>query len=56
MNQLDFDLSSINQSELQTLKHYFDGICTDLTLYMQLFGQEEHVTELSELPRDIASL
>ncbi|WP_110641954.1 hypothetical protein [Salinicola sp. CPA57] len=48
MNQLDFDLSSISQSELQTLKHYFSGICTDLTLYMQLFGQEEHVAELNK--------
>ncbi|NRQ41580.1 hypothetical protein HRH59_03230 [Rheinheimera sp. YQF-2] len=48
MNQLDFDLSSINQSELKTLKHYFSGICTDLTLYMQLFGQEEHVAELNK--------
>jgi hypothetical protein len=48
MNQLDFDLASINPSELQTLKHYFSGICTDLTLYMQLFVQEEHVAELNK--------
>lgn len=48
LNQLDFDLSSISQSELQTLRHYFSGICTDLTLYMQLFGQEEHVAELNK--------
>lgn len=48
MNQIDFDLSSISQSELKTLKNYFAGICTDLTLYMQLFGQEEHVCELEK--------
>ncbi|NKF52734.1 hypothetical protein G3R49_19440 [Shewanella sp. WXL01] len=48
MNQIDFSLSDINQNELQALKQYFTGICTDLTLYMQLFSQEANITELNK--------
>lgn len=48
MNQIDFDLAHINKNDLAVLKRYFSDICTDLSLYMQLFSYEEHLIELNK--------
>lgn len=48
MSKLDFDLTAIDQNELQALKNYFSNICTDLTLYMQLFANKNHIEELKK--------
>ncbi|MEW5680877.1 MAG: hypothetical protein AB1780_00740 [Pseudomonadota bacterium] len=48
MNQIDFDLAHINKNDLVVLKRYFSDICTDLSLYMQLFSHEEHLIELNK--------
>lgn len=48
MNNLDFNLTDINQEELKALTQYFTDICTDLTLYTQLFSQDDNTTELNK--------
>ncbi|RBO83419.1 hypothetical protein DFP76_104238 [Marinomonas aquiplantarum] len=48
MNALDFNLLDVNQEDLQVLKSVFSNVCIDLTLYMQLFGEDESCNELNE--------
>jgi hypothetical protein len=48
MNKIDFSLEDINQNDLLVLNKYFSDICTDLTIYMQLFSEEESINQLNE--------
>lgn len=48
MSKIDFDLSKVSNTDLAILKQYFSDICSDLTLYMQLFSDDDHVIELNK--------
>lgn len=48
MNKIDFSLSDINPDERAVLKIYFSEICTDFTLYMQLFSEKESIEQLNQ--------
>src|SRR5690554_8189758 len=48
MNKIDFSLSDINPDELAVLKTYFSEICTDFTLYMQLFSEKESIEQVNQ--------
>src|SRR5215471_5302470 len=41
------DRSKVNHQELDTLKQYFRNLCTDLTIYQDLFTREQAVTVLN---------
>lgn len=47
-HRVDFDRSKVNQKELKVLKSYFVNLCTDLTLYSELFTSQESVNVLNE--------
>lgn len=47
MNRIDFSLAEIKKEHLEVLTRYFLEICTDLTLYMQIFSDEENIIELN---------
>ncbi len=48
MNRIDFSLSDINPDELSVLKVYFCEICTDFTLYMQIFSEASGIEQLNK--------
>ncbi|WP_414681210.1 hypothetical protein [Marinomonas sp. 2405UD66-6] len=41
-------LTKVNQAELDVIKGYFSNLCTDLTLYSELFTSKETVDVLNE--------
>lgn len=47
-NKIDFLLSDVNQDDLAVLKGYFSGICTDWTIYMQLFYKQDDIEQLEK--------
>lgn len=47
-HRVDFDRSKVNQKELEVLKSYFVSLCTDLTLYSELFTCQESVNVLND--------
>ncbi|WP_219623907.1 hypothetical protein, partial [Vibrio parahaemolyticus] len=46
--RVEFDRSKVNQQELSVLKKYFTDLCTDLTLYSELFTSQESVDVLNK--------
>lgn len=48
MNRLDFDLNSLNKEEVSALKNFLTELCTDLTIYMDLFDNKESIAELNK--------
>ncbi|EPM4027985.1 hypothetical protein ACTJ2P_003146 [Vibrio cholerae] len=47
-HRVDFDRSKVNSKELEVLKSYFASLCTDLTLYSELFTSQASVNVLNE--------
>lgn len=47
-HRIEFDRSKVNQQELAVIKSYFVGLCTDLTLYSELFTSQESVDVLNK--------
>lgn len=47
-HRIEFDRSVVNQSELEVIKGYFTNLCTDLTLYGELFTEQESVDILNK--------
>jgi hypothetical protein len=47
-HRVEFDRSRINQPELNVLRNYFSSLCTDLTLYSQLFIEQESLDILNK--------
>jgi len=46
-NHPNIDRSNISSEELQFFDRYFSTLCTDLTIYKQLFSTEESITVLN---------
>jgi hypothetical protein len=46
--RVEFDRSKISQSELGVIKEYFSNLCTDLTLYADIFTDSESARILNE--------
>jgi hypothetical protein len=41
--RIEFDRSKVNPEELEVLKGYFSSLCTELTIYKELFTKQESV-------------
>ncbi|GAA0202915.1 hypothetical protein GCM10009123_07710 [Kangiella japonica] len=48
MNKIDFDVSSLNKEEVVALKSFLAELCTDLTIYVELFDNKENLAELNK--------
>lgn len=48
MNRIDFDPKLLESDEVEALEHYLTDLCTDLTIYMELFNEEDNIEELNK--------
>lgn len=47
-HRIEFDRSLVNESELEVMKGYFTDLCTDLTLYSELFTKRDSIDALND--------
>ena len=47
-HRVEFDRSKVNQDELKVIKEYFTNLCLDLTVYSDLFTEQQSIDAMNE--------
>ncbi len=47
-SKMDFDPNDLDQNEVEILNQFFSDLCLDLTIYMDMFANEDNFKELIE--------
>ncbi len=46
MNRIDFDPKTLNREEVEALQNFLTDLCMDLSIYMEMFDEEENAEEI----------
>ncbi|PKG62641.1 MULTISPECIES: hypothetical protein [Pseudoalteromonas] len=47
-HRVEFDRTKVNQDELKVIKEYFTNLCLDLTIYSDLFTEQQSIDAMNE--------